>query len=123
MNAKCIHIGPSVLGFLTQAVPKEKIIEFARTYARDTIEGGFVLKEHPNISKEDIMNEVKIYCKYNSIRVVETSNNSKKIVILVHDVGLNFSLFNAIYYQTLFDAIGVKTEYSADENAIVLTFC
>jgi hypothetical protein len=123
LKTKCIHIGPSVLRFLTQSVPREKIIEFARTYARDSVEGGFVLKEYPNMSKEDLMTEVKIYSKYNSMRVVETSHDSKKIVIIVHDVGLNHSLFFANYIQVLFESIGVKTEYSADEAAVVLTFC
>lgn len=118
---KVIHVDATFLRFLTDAVPKEKLIEFAKTYA-NTIEGGTSLSEPSDGSFESIMHALKIQCKYNSEKLVEMTHDSKKVAIIVHEVGLNFSLFIANYYKALFASIGVKVECTADENAAVLRF-
>ena len=120
VNAKVVHIGSGVLTFLTQSIPKEKIVEFAKTYAHDTIEGR--IEGRTNMTKDELLKALRDHCKYNSMRLVEAFHDSKRVLILVHDIGLNYSMFVATYYQTLFEDIGVKTEYSTDDHAVVLRF-
>jgi hypothetical protein len=88
--------------FLTQQVSKDKLIDFAKTYAQNSIEGGIALKQSPNISRDELMKVMRIYCKYNSMRLVETATEGKRIAIIVHEAGLNESLFVANYYKALF---------------------
>ena len=118
---RLIHVDATFLKFLTEGIPKEKMIEFAKSYA-NTIEGGMGLNKSFVKSVDGLINEIRIQCKYNSEKLVEMTHESKRIVIIVHEVGLNFSLFVANYYKTLFEAIGVKAECDADENAAVIKF-
>jgi predicted DNA-binding ribbon-helix-helix protein len=118
---KVIHVDATFLKFLTDIVPREKLIEFAKSYA-NTIEGGLSMRESYDQTVESLINEMRIQSKYNSEKLVETTHESKRIVILVHEVGLNYSVFVANYYKALFELIGVKVDYTADENAVVLKF-
>ena len=119
---KIQHVDVTFLRFLTDRIPKEKLVEFAKTYAR-TIEGSLDLNyKSPKPSFETLMKTIRIYCKYNSQKLVETTHESSKIAIIIHDAGLNYSEFLANYYKTLFETIDVKIGYSSDENAVVLKF-
>jgi hypothetical protein len=118
---KVMHIAVPFLKFLTDRVPKEELIQFGRNFAR-TIEGGVVLRQYQSLQLESLIGIVRIYCKYNSIRLVETRHDSKRILIMVHEVGLNYSHFSGSYYKALFEIIGTKVDYTADENAVVFTF-
>ena len=118
---KICHVDMTLLKFLTDGIPKEKLIEFAKTYAH-SIEGGMDMNRSGEPTFESLMNSMRIQCKYNSEKLVEMTHESKKIAILIHEVGLNYSEFVANYYKALFEAVGVKTDYTADENAVVLKF-
>jgi predicted DNA-binding ribbon-helix-helix protein len=118
---KICNVDMTVLRFMADQVPKEKLIAFAKDYAR-TIEGGLNLGASKDHSFEYVMNSLRIFCKYNSMKLIETTHDSKKIAIIIHDAGLNWSEFNANYYKTLFESAGVATDYSVDENAVVLKF-
>ena len=116
-NARVVHIGAEFLRFLTQSIPKEKIIEFAKSYALSN-----TMENFPEMTKDEMLKTLKSHCRYNFMRMVDTSHDSKRVVILVHDVGPNYSLFIANYYQTLFEKIKVKTEFTIHEDAVVLRF-
>ena len=116
-TGRVVHIGAEFLRFLTQSIPSEKIAEFAKSYARDN-----TMEFFPKMTLDELLKALKSHCKYNYMRMVETFHNDERVVILVHDVGPNYSMFIANYYQTLFAKIGVKTEYTLHEDAVVLRF-
>ena len=118
---KICNVDVTVIRFMADHVPKEELIAFAKDYAH-SIEGGLNLGTSREQSFEYIMNQLRIFCKYNSMKLIETTHDSKKIAIIIHEAGLNWSEFNANYYKTLFESAGVPMDYSVDENAVVLKF-
>ena len=71
------HIGAEVLRFLTQSIPKEKIIEFAKSYGQESS-----MKNFPKITEDELVKMLKSHCKYNFMRMVVDFRDAKKVLIL-----------------------------------------
>lgn len=80
-----------------------------------------ILAKHGEITKEAIIEHLRLFAEragYGEYR--EVSDNSKRIITIMHEFGLKGSALFAAHAETLFQMIGLRPRMTTTEGALVI---
>jgi hypothetical protein len=118
-----VTITSAVLKLFTEGLSEDRIIEIAEETANDVFLKNFPAEATGDDSTAGILQTLKDFPLVGGeYEYSEDEYGGKKIVILVHDVGKNWSLFIATYWKNLLSQKGLDVKISATEKAAVLQF-
>ena len=116
-------VSSSVLRLFSEELPQDRIIEMAEKAADDILLGDFPVEITGDDSAAGVFRALKTFSlATGEYEYSEEEYDGKRTVILVHNVGKNWSLFIATYWKNLLNRKGVEVKISTTEDAIMLQF-
>ena len=121
---KPLSLPASLVKLLSEAIPEDKIDEIAKKHANDPIQRGFFIKTRGEFTPDNIIDFMQTSSKYDYHRFANPDHGSKStVIILVHNVGRNWSLYLASYWKELLRLVGLlDVRTSVDDNAAIFEF-
>lgn len=122
--AKRINIvKPSSLIFrgILEAADVDKVIEVAKT-AGSSIPQAFVSAKNGRIGVDSLIDYLRALSLYANLYEYSENRDSRgKIATLVHDFGLNWSIFLVHYITSMFEQVGVSPKLEMSDRSVILT--
>ena len=115
--------GP-LLKLIFDAVPEEKIITVAKSWASNVLFKQQVLEMTGSFSPEGVIQAMKMVANHARFEYSDIiDHEGKRTFTIIHHLGRNFSLFGAVSGETILHSLGlgpVKYEVSDDSSMIDL---
>jgi hypothetical protein len=118
-----VIVASSTLKLFAETLSEDRIIEIAEEAANDVLLKDFPADETGDESAAGVLQALKVFSLVTGeYDYSEEEYGEKKIVILAHDAGKNWSLFTAMYWKNLLSHKGVDVKISATEKVAVIQF-
>jgi hypothetical protein len=95
----------------------ETIVEIAEKVSKDALGRTVPRKLGGSMSVEAILQAVKLLNECD-----ESEQNGKKMLIISHYCGRNYSLFLGAFHKAVFASVGANVNYSISDDAVILQF-
>ncbi len=106
---------------LLSAGEVDKIIEVAKTTG-SSIPQAFVTAKTGKVNEESLLDHVRSLATFARLyEVTETSDPSGHVVTLIHDFGLNWSIFLVHYLTAMFALIGGTPKIEMSDRSVIFT--
>jgi hypothetical protein len=109
--------GP-LLRLILDAVPQEKIMTVAKSWASNVLSRQQVLEMTGSFSREGVIQTMKMIANHARFEYSDViDHDGKRTFTIIHHLGRNYSLFGAIFMETILDSLGsgpIKHEVSDD---------
>jgi len=112
--------GPILRSLLEQIEP-DKIIEVAKS-AGSSIPQAFAISKSGKVGTESLLDYVRTSATYAHLFEFNESNDEqKRMITLVHDFGLNWSIFLIHYLTAMFHQIGITPKLEMSDRSVTFT--
>jgi len=99
----------------------DKIIEVAKT-AGSSIPQAFATAKNGKVDRESLIDHIRSLATYAHLcEVSETIDAQGHVVALIHDFGLNWSIFLVHYVTAMFAQIGISPKLEMSDRSVILT--
>ena len=121
-SRKTIRVNLLTLKLITEALSEKKIIEIGEKLANDALLIGLPFEIAGETSPTSIQQTMKFLARHWSFEYSEVEHEGKKVVILAHYVGRNYSLLLGTYWKAFLSSVGTSVNLSIDNDAVLLRF-
>ncbi len=116
-----VKISSTTFRGLLSAGEVDKIIEVAKTTG-SSIPQAFATAKTGRVNEESLLDHVRSLATFARLcEVTETSDASGHVVTLIHDFGLNWSIFLVHYVTAMFALIGVSPKIEMSDRSVIFT--
>ena len=111
-----------LLKLIHDAVPEEKIMTVAKTWANNVLTKQQILEMSGSFSREGViqtMKKVANHARFEYSDVVD--HRGKRTFTIIHPIGRNYSLFAAIFMKTVLDQLGsAPINYQVSDESVMI---
>jgi hypothetical protein len=122
--AKRIHtVKPSGFVFrgILEAADVDGIIQVAKT-AGSSIPQAFVTAKNGKVDIDSLLDHLRIMATYAHLyEFTENVDSRGDVVTMIHDFGLNWSIFLVHYITAMFEQLGVSPKLEMSDRSVILT--
>ena len=116
-----VKVSSATFRGLLSAGEVDKIIEVAKT-AGSSIPQAFATAKTGKVDRESLLDHVRSLATFAHLcEVSETMNAHGHVVALIHDFGLNWSIFLVHYITAMFAQIGLSPEIEMSDRSVSFT--
>jgi len=116
-----VKLSSSVFRDLLSQVDSEKVIEIAKS-AGSSIPQAFATTKSGKVNVESLVDHIHSLAAYGHLcEFSETVDNHNRLLTLVHDFGLNWSIFLVHYVNAMFEQIGVSPKVEMSDRSVTFT--
>ena len=106
---------------LLSAADVNQLIEVAKS-AGSSIPQAFVTAKHGKVNVETLIGHVRSLASYAQLfEFSETLDSRSHIVTLIHDFGLNWSIFLVHYITAMFAQVGFSPKLEMNDRSVIFT--
>ena len=116
-----VKLSSSVFRDLLSEVDSEKVIEIAKS-AGSSIPQAFATTKSGKVDVESLVDHIRCLATYAHLcEFSETIDTHDRLLTLVHDFGLNWSIFLVHYVNAMFEQIGVSPKVEMSDRSVTFT--
>jgi hypothetical protein len=116
-----VQVSGSVFRSLVAHVEPDEIIEVAKA-SGSSIPQAFATSKHGKVSAESVLDYIRSSATYAHLfEFNETNDGGKRLITLVHDFGLNWSIFLVHYVTAMFQLMGVSPKLEMSDRSVTFT--
>jgi len=116
-----VKLSSSVFRDLLSEVDSEKVIEIAKS-AGSSIPQAFASTKSGKVDVESLIDHVRCLAVYAHLcEFSEATDDHDHLLTLVHDFGLNWSIFLLHYVNAMFEQIGVSPKVDMSDRSVTFT--
>ena len=116
-----VKLSSSVFRDLLFEVDSEKVIEIAKS-AGSSIPQAFATTKSGKVDVESLVDHIRSLAAYAHLcEFSETIDTHSRLLTLVHDFGLNWSIFLVHYVNAMFEQIGVSPKVEMSDRSVTFT--
>jgi hypothetical protein len=116
-----VKVSGSVFRSLLEQIESDKIIEVAKT-AGSSIPQAFAISKSGKVGTDSLLDYVRSSAMYAHLfEFNEAVDGQKRLVTLVHDFGLNWSIFLVHYVTAMFQQIGISPKLEMSDRSVTFT--
>jgi len=116
-----VKLSSSVFRNLLSEVESEKVIEIAKT-AGSSIPQAFATTKKGKVDVESLLDHIRCLAMYAHLcEFSETVDAHGRLFTLVHDFGLNWSIFLVHYVNAMFAQLGVSPKVEMSDRSVTFT--
>jgi len=116
-----VKLSSSVFRDLLSEVDSEKVIEIAKS-AGSSIPQAFATTKSGKVDVESLVDHIRSLAAYAHLcEFSETIDTRSRLLTLVHDFGLNWSIFLVHYVNAMFEQIGVSPKVEMSDRSVTFT--
>jgi len=116
-----IKISSSIFRSLLESVEPDKIIEVAKI-SGSSIPQTFAISKSGKVDVESLLDYIRSSAMYAHLfEFNETADGQRRLLTLVHDFGLNWSIFLVHYVTAMFQQIGISPKLEMSDRSVTLT--
>lgn len=116
-----VKLSSSVFRDLLSEVDSEKVIEIAKS-AGSSIPQAFATTKSGKVDVESLVDHIRSLAAYAHLcEFSETIDTHSRLLTLVHDFGLNWSIFLVHYVNAMFEQIGVSPKVEMSDRSVTFT--
>lgn len=116
-----VKVNSATLRGILSAGEVDKIIEVAKT-AGSSIPQAFATAKNGRVDQESLLDHLRSLATYAHLcEVSETTDAHGQVVTLIHDFGLNWSIFLIHYITAMFAQIGISPKLEMSDRSVILT--
>ena len=116
-----VKVSGSVFRSLLEHIESDKIIEVAKA-AGSSIPQAFAISKRGKVSTESLSDYVRSSAMYAHLfEFNETDDDQKRLITLVHDFGLNWSIFLVHYVTAMFQQVGITPKVEMSDRSVTFT--
>jgi hypothetical protein len=116
-----VKVSGSVFRSLLEQMEPDKIIEVAKA-AGSSIPQAFAISKNGKAGVDSLLDYVRSSAMYAHLfEINETVDGQKRLVTLVHDFGLNWSIFLVHYVTAMFHQAGVSPKLEMSDRSVTFT--
>jgi len=116
-----VKLSSSVFRSLLSEVDSEKVIEIAKT-AGSSIPQAFATTKNGKVDVESLVDHIRCLAMYAHLcEFSETVDSHDHLLTLVHDFGLNWSIFLLHYVNAMFEQIGISPKVDMSDRSVTFT--
>jgi hypothetical protein len=113
-----VKLSGSVFRSLLEQIEPDKIIEVAKA-AGSSIPQAFVISKSGKVAVDSLLDYVRSSAMYAHLfEFTETDDGQKRLVTLVHDFGLNWSIFLVHYVTAMFQQVGIAPKLEMSDRSV-----
>ena len=111
-----------LLKLIHDAVPEEKIIAVAKTWANNVLTKQQILEMTGSFSREGVIQAMKMVANHARFEYSDVvDHKGKRTFTIIHHLGRNYSLFGAITAETVLQSMGSgPVKYQVSEDSIMV---
>lgn len=116
-----VKLSSSIFRGMLSAVETDKLIEVAKT-AGSSIPQAFVTSKSGKVDVESLLDHVRSLAAYAHLcEFSETVDSHAHVATLIHDFGLNWSIFLVHYVTAMFEQIGISPTVEMSDRSVTFT--
>ncbi len=116
-----VKISSATFRGLLAAGEVDKIIEVAKT-AGSSIPQAFATAKNGKVDTESLLDHIRSLATFAHLcEVSETIDTHGHVVALIHDFGLNWSIFLVHYITAMFTLIGLSPKIEMSDRSVIFT--
>jgi len=117
-----VKLSSSVFRSLLEQIDSDKLIEVAKA-AGSSIPQAFAISKNGRVGVDSLLDYVRCSAMYAHLyEFNETVDSRIHLVTLVHDFGLNWSIFLVHYLTAMFQQIGISPKQEMSDRSVTFTF-
>ena len=106
---------------ILEAADVEKIIELAKA-AGSSIPQAFVVAKSGRVDIDSLLDHLRTLALYAHLyEYSENLDNRGQVVTMIHDFGLNWSIFLVHYITAMFEQMGVSPKLEMSDRSVILS--
>ena len=116
-----LKVSSSIFRSFLEQMESDKIIEIAET-AGSSIPQTFAISKSGRVGTESLLDYVRSSAMYAHLfEFNETDDGQRRLITLVHDFGLNWSIFLVHYLTAMFQQIGISPKLEMSDRSVTFT--
>lgn len=116
-----VKVSGSVFRSLLEQIEPDKIIEVAKA-AGSSIPQAFAVSKSGKVGTDSLLDYVRSSAMYGHLfELSETDDGQRHLITLVHDFGLNWSIFLVHYVTAMFHQVGVSPKVEMSDRSVTFT--
>ncbi len=116
-----VKVSSSVFRSLLEQIDSDKIVEVAKA-AGSSIPQAFAISKSGRVEVDSLLDYVRCSAMYAHLyEFNETVESRTHLVTLVHDFGLNWSIFLVHYLTAMFHQIGISPKQEMSDRSVTFT--
>jgi len=116
-----VKISGSLFRSLLEQIEPNKIIDVAAA-AGSSIPQAFAVSKSGKVGVDSLLDYVRSSAMYGHLfEFSETDDGQKRLITLVHDFGLNWSIFLVHYMTAMFQHIGMSPKVEMSDRSVTFT--
>jgi len=116
-----VKLSSSIFRELLTEVDSEKVIEIAKS-AGSSIPQAFATTKSGKVDVESFVDHIRCLGLYAHLyEFTETVDGRVRLLTLVHDFGLNWSIFLVHYVNSMFEQVGVSPKVEMSDRSVTFT--
>ncbi len=105
---------------ILEAADVNKIIQLAKT-AGSSIPQAFVTAKNGKVDIESLLDHLRSLASYAHLyEFTENIDSRGQVVTMIHDFGLNWSIFLVHYITSMFEQVGVSPKLDMSDKSVIL---
>lgn len=114
-----VKISSTMFRGILSAADRDQLIEVAKT-AGSSIPQAFATAKSGRVDRESFLEHIRSLATYAHLcEVSETTDAHVEVVTLIHDFGLNWSIFLVHYITSMFAQIGVALKLEMSDRSVI----
>jgi len=106
---------------ILEAADVDKVIELAKT-AGSSIPQAFVVAKSGRVDIDSLLDHLRTLALYAHLyEYSENLDNRGQVVTMIHDFGLNWSIFLVHYITAMFEQMGVSPKLEMSDRSVILS--
>jgi len=116
-----VKLGSSVFRGLLSAVNTDSLIEIAKT-AGSSIPQALVTAKNGRVTVDSLLDHLRILATYaNLYEYTENVELQGQVATLIHDFGLNWSIFLTHYVTSMFEQVGISPKIEMSDSSVIVS--
>ena len=116
-----VKVSGSVFRSLLEQIDSDKVIEVAMA-AGSSIPQAFAISKRGKVGTDSLLDYIRSSAMYAHLfEFSETDDGQKHLVTLVHDFGLNWSIFLVHYITAMFQQIGSSPKLEMSDKSVTFS--
>jgi hypothetical protein len=116
-----VKVSSSIFRSFLEQIESDKVIEVAEATG-SSIPQTFAISKSGRVVTESLLDYVRASAMYAHLfEFNETGDRQRRLITLVHDFGLNWSIFLVHYITAMFQQIGISPKLEMSDRSVTFT--
>jgi hypothetical protein len=116
-----VKLSSSVFRSILEQIEPDKVIEVAKA-AGSSIPQAFAISKKGRVETDSLLDYVRSSAMYAHLyEFNEAVDSQRRLITLVHDFGLNWSIFLVHYITAMFQQIGISPSVEMSDRSVTFT--